>query len=122
VRRKKMGKYSHIQVSRTVDYSVIPEINPNIPPSIGISSIGSQMRVSNNTIWGTMTGMKIADADLGTVVRDNKFYRADAVNGAGRGIDLSNASIRIEWNTFDGIDTGIYCGRNSSAIIANNRI
>jgi parallel beta-helix repeat protein len=91
----------------------------------GIYSISSQMVASNNTIWGTILGIDIENANESTILRDNNIYgwnRSEPSTGPGYGVHLLNASVILEHNIFDGASIGIYCGQNSSAKIWNNTI
>ncbi len=105
------------------DASAVIQIYPTPPPPRGIYSISSQMVVSNNTIYGTIFGMDIQNANADTIIRDNHFSPLQEPIGSpqpNRGIYLTNASVVIERNTFESIGTAIYCTENSSAVIENN--
>jgi hypothetical protein len=83
------------------------------------------MTASNNTIWGTILGIDIENANESTILRDNNIYgwnRSQSGTGPSYGIHLLDASVIIEHNMFDGANVGIYCGQNSSAKIWNNTI
>ncbi len=114
----------NIEWNQITDESAAIMIYPNAAPPRGIYSVSSQMTASNNTIWGTIYGMDIRNADASTIVRDNHFYPLDAMNGPWptHGIHLDNASIYIHGNQFSQVDTGIYCAMNSNAVIVNNTV
>ena len=114
-----------IEWNLIVDASAVIMIYPNVAPPRGIYSISSQMTASNNTIWGTIFGMDIRDANTSTIICDNKFYPLGGTTDGplpGRGVYLDNASVRVEWNAFDRIGAGVYCALNSNATISNNTI
>ena len=113
----------NIEYNKMVDASAVIQVYPTPPPPRGIYAVSSQMTASNNKIWGMIFGMDIEGADSNTIISHNEFYPlVESPPITNVGIRLIGASAQIEWNTFDRLETGIYCTVGSDAAISDNTI
>jgi len=109
-----------VEWNTIIDASAVVQIYPTPPPPRGIYSISSQITASNNMIWGTIIGIDIEDADGCTVISDNGFQPlVESPPNPAIGIRLISASVKVERNTFDSIETGINCSYSSPLILDN---